>query len=308
MQSHKRLRELNNQGKAQMNGSSQDCSICLGPIAVSTWKSYASTISANSLLQPCQSLFVAPCSHTWHYKCIRVIINGPHWPHFICPNCRTVADLEAELEDPFGNGEWEELDATSTCPPLQDSARSDPLGEIQVTDTPRAQRQQNGTSEHTTLGTQREDSEQDNTGPSDMEIADISDDSGVDARVHRATGQLEHLHLEDSSAPSSSADRNSFSNATSAPVDIITRKPVANGAIASHLEDPTSERGLSRTPSPNGLGASLNEALTGVDGPMTPRNDAGPFIFDGSAGRIATANLNAAANIDPQHLEVEPAS
>src|SRR6187402_1811895 len=61
------------------------------------------------VIQPCQSLFVAPCSHTWHYKCIRVIINGPHWPHFICPNCRTVADLEAELDDPYANEEWEEV-------------------------------------------------------------------------------------------------------------------------------------------------------------------------------------------------------
>jgi hypothetical protein len=52
------------------------------------------------IVQPCQSLFVAPCSHTWHYKCIRIIINGPHWPHFICPNCRSVADLEAELDEP----------------------------------------------------------------------------------------------------------------------------------------------------------------------------------------------------------------
>ncbi|CZR58460.1 uncharacterized protein PAC_08352 [Phialocephala subalpina] len=51
-------------------------------------------------------------------------------------------------------------------------------------------------------------------------------------------------------------------------------------------------------------------AEAGVEGPMTPRNDAGPFIFDGSAGRpsdsrlasMATMNLNAAANTPPLHM------
>lgn len=37
VQSHKRLRELNSLGKPPASGSSQDCSICLGPIAVSSW-------------------------------------------------------------------------------------------------------------------------------------------------------------------------------------------------------------------------------------------------------------------------------
>ena len=40
MQSHKRLRELNNSGKPPASGgSSQDCAICLGAIAVS-WLLY----------------------------------------------------------------------------------------------------------------------------------------------------------------------------------------------------------------------------------------------------------------------------
>lgn len=49
--------------------------------------------------QPCQSLFVAPCSHVWHYKCIRPILIGSTWPNFLCPNCRAVADLEADVEE-----------------------------------------------------------------------------------------------------------------------------------------------------------------------------------------------------------------
>jgi hypothetical protein len=42
-------------------------------------------------------------------------------------------------------------------------------------------------------------------------------------------------------------------------------------------------QGGQRTPSPGG-----NPGLNGADGPITPRNDAGPWVFDGSAGRRAT--------------------
>ena len=62
--------------------SSSECSICLNPVA------------------PCQALFVAPCSHVWHYRCVRNLIHGPQWPNFLCPNCRFVADLDADVEQP----------------------------------------------------------------------------------------------------------------------------------------------------------------------------------------------------------------
>ena len=48
-----------------------------------------------------QALFIAPCSHTFHYKCIRPLLEAHH-PAFSCPLCRTFADLEedVEVEDP----------------------------------------------------------------------------------------------------------------------------------------------------------------------------------------------------------------
>lgn len=64
-----------------MNEKEQDeihvdeCCICLFAIA------------------PFQALFVAPCSHTFHYKCLRpLLINHPG---FLCPLCRKYADLDA---------------------------------------------------------------------------------------------------------------------------------------------------------------------------------------------------------------------
>lgn len=49
-------------------------------------------------LDPCQALFISPCSHAWHYKCIRPIIIKSY-PQFYCPNCRSMCDLESDIED-----------------------------------------------------------------------------------------------------------------------------------------------------------------------------------------------------------------
>ncbi|KAI8369628.1 SMAD/FHA domain-containing protein [Radiomyces spectabilis] len=57
--------------------SIEDCCICL----------YAIT--------PFQALFVAPCSHTFHYKCCRPLLMNH--PGFQCPLCRSYADLEASV-------------------------------------------------------------------------------------------------------------------------------------------------------------------------------------------------------------------
>ncbi|KAK9354914.1 hypothetical protein V1523DRAFT_406784 [Lipomyces doorenjongii] len=76
---HTRLRSLTQSQPTQ--AQQQECSICLVSVA------------------PCQSLFVAPCSHVWHYKCIRPIIIR-NYPQFLCPNCRAVCDLEADVEVP----------------------------------------------------------------------------------------------------------------------------------------------------------------------------------------------------------------
>lgn len=69
---HKRLQDFRKQNRFQSDAGSThstECSICLNAVAVSIdidlnlWK----YVLANPV-QPCQTLFVAPCSHTWHYK------------------------------------------------------------------------------------------------------------------------------------------------------------------------------------------------------------------------------------------------
>jgi len=44
-----------------------------------------------------QALFIAPCSHVFHYKCIRPYLETHH-PAFSCPLCRSYADLDEDVE------------------------------------------------------------------------------------------------------------------------------------------------------------------------------------------------------------------
>lgn len=77
-QAHLRLQRV-----VSRDGDEDTCSICLERIA------------------QCQALFVSPCSHWWHYGCIRPLL-VKSYPHFICPNCKAMCHLEADLEDSLG--------------------------------------------------------------------------------------------------------------------------------------------------------------------------------------------------------------
>ncbi|KAI8335028.1 SMAD/FHA domain-containing protein [Chlamydoabsidia padenii] len=43
---------------------------------------------------PGQALFITPCSHIYHYRCLRPILTQ-NFPGFSCPLCRTYSDLDA---------------------------------------------------------------------------------------------------------------------------------------------------------------------------------------------------------------------
>lgn len=73
-EAQKRMEQLSPEWKDQMQ-----CVICLDDI------------------QPCQAVFVSPCLHSYHYKCIRRVILKSY-PQFLCPTCRALSDLEAEDE------------------------------------------------------------------------------------------------------------------------------------------------------------------------------------------------------------------
>ncbi|KAI9345578.1 hypothetical protein BDR26DRAFT_818160 [Obelidium mucronatum] len=55
----------------------EDCCICIGEIA------------------PLQAIFIAPCSHCFHYKCVNSLLMQSQM--FQCPMCRQVANLAASV-------------------------------------------------------------------------------------------------------------------------------------------------------------------------------------------------------------------
>ncbi|KAJ9136677.1 E3 ubiquitin-protein ligase DMA2 [Pleurostoma richardsiae] len=246
MTTHKRLRNMVKPTDSGASQYSQDCSICLSSIA------------------PCQCLFVAPCSHTWHYKCIRALLSSPQYPIFICPNCRAAADLEAEVDDPE---EWEQLESE---PEGADSHKQASEEDSNI------QSQEGLATPATGQATSRTSAER----PRPRQSARVQDDDIVDVTM------MDVPAADTASSNGSAADtplvqqsRPAASHATSDPVPI----PVAAAtAVASSSAINNSGRGT-RTPSPNGMHPAL---LNPAEGPITPRNDAGPWVFDGSGLRV----------------------
>ena len=224
-----------------------------------------------------------------------------------------MADLEAELDDPLADGEWEQLGDEEPT-----DAREARETAVVAEESPGASRsaRQADSSEATNavIESPEEDSNPEQSVPSDADVAEASDGSEGDG-AHGVATSMEDLDIQDRPSPaSSSSSQPQVSNATVQPVDIISRKPVSNGSSSRLAEPNMDEAGLVRTPSPKHLHPSSMDAMPGVEGPMTPRNDAGPFVFDGSAGRaagmrlasVASMNLDEAADSPLSSTGVEP--
>ncbi|KAI1384643.1 uncharacterized protein F4822DRAFT_433184 [Hypoxylon trugodes] len=216
MATHKRLRDLTS--TAATSAHAQDCSICLNAIA------------------PCQSLFVAPCSHTWHYKCIREMLNGPSWPIFICPNCRATADLDAEVDEP--SDEWQQLDSG-----VDDIQEEKSVG-------PASQSNDDAAS----------------SVPSPVNSNGDAQQSSSDGDVGEMTMQL------DPATVAAVSQAVSTRHTVTEPVPIPNATPRISGDRSA----------TNRTPSPNN-----NPLTNATEGPITPRNDAGPWVFDGNPSRVS---------------------
>ncbi|KAI8392963.1 Zinc finger RING-type profile [Nakaseomyces glabratus] len=74
------LQKMRKLQKMTTGSDEEDCSICL------------------SKIKPCQAIFISPCAHTWHFRCVRRLVMLAY-PQFVCPNCRSTCDLEASLDN-----------------------------------------------------------------------------------------------------------------------------------------------------------------------------------------------------------------
>jgi hypothetical protein len=213
---------------------------------------------AANLVQPCQSLFVAPCSHVWHYKCIRPILNGHTWPNFLCPNCRAVADLEADVEEQ--EDEWEEdsLEAAIEASKQETESKASIMDEDEEPDGVRTGRAMDPIPSSRKVG--EVEAVEGSIRPEDYSAVPTAEDDDLTALSHLSIHPTEDTILE-------------------TPARSVTPPELANQASASALAAPR--------PIPGRAGSSyeLHPGTPGVEGPMTPRNDAGPFVLDGGAGR-----------------------
>lgn len=223
--------------------SSSECSICLNPVA------------------PCQALFVAPCSHVWHFKCIRGLLHGPNYPNFLCPNCRFVTDLEADVEQPEEEDSWEAAGEEDLLRAVEGSGDN---GSSEGEESARPLAVTNGSAD-----------EDDDSPPRIGSIQRFSSD--IDDDLTRLLGQT-HLSSSREGSTTPLPPHSEPSVPGSRPIPIGNRSHnSADDPVGARSTTPTSHTQFA-------LSAGASNPL--VDGPMTPRNDAGPFVFDGSAGRL----------------------
>ncbi len=208
----------------------------------------------------------------WHYKCIRPILNDHKtWPQFLCPNCRAVADLEADVDDP-NDVRWEDDDV-------------DELDKVE-TDGANAEASMPGTDE---------DDERLSTSASRV----LSIRNGSDQPSPPSMQSKQQHSAPTSTGQPSILIRRNFANSAPFSLGAMPQQPLAS---RDYLRPITPSGSLFREEdfTPNSDSATLPAMTPGAiellaDGPMTPTNNAGPFVFDGSAGR--TAGHNAAAAV-----------
>ncbi len=113
-EAHEKLRTL-----ALLNENTElsECAICLLKI------------------KPCQAVFISPCSHCWHYKCIRPIV-VKSYPQFLCPNCRETCDLEADLdEEDESEEEDDEIQQVDSSESSTNAAATNPNNNVTLKNT-----------------------------------------------------------------------------------------------------------------------------------------------------------------------------
>lgn len=203
------------------------------------------------------------------------------WPQFLCPNCRAVADLEADVDDP-NDEEWEdeehednfrrlETHGANAIPLLSEDNGDD--AEMAAT-TGRLLSIRNGADESPISPV--------------LPIDGLPDGSNNPANPVDASTLLSRRNARRISPPQGNLSNrtNPFRNSEEENATLGNYlRPITPTQPLMHEEEMMSNDG-----SRSGQISSANASeMLIADGPMTPTNNAGPFVFDGSAGRRAAS-------------------
>lgn len=199
----------------------------------------------------------------WHYKCIRQLLTDAHYPNFLCPNCRAVADLEADVDEP---ADFSESDDEVEKAILESKVVINETNEAGGAVTPRA-------TQPPADGSNNRDGVSSESSPRSPAPADEPIDDTIVAAM--ASASLNDTGSEaspgSSLSPASGNSTGARAGSTPRPIPLPQR----------------SNNSLSPERTSNGITS---------EGPLTPRNDLGPFILDGSAGRTRRGVERTATN------------
>ncbi|KAF8465327.1 hypothetical protein BDZ91DRAFT_659503 [Kalaharituber pfeilii] len=229
MSAHKRIRNMAASSRPQGDTASlhtSECSICLMSVA------------------PCQALFVAPCSHVWHYKCIRPLVDKGY-PVFLCPNCRAIADLERDIDE------------DEVLPYIESTRQEEQVAAAENQPTEEVERP--------------EANDPDVDGDvAESAVGDASTEVGVRGSGDEPNGLGEGEGLERSNSPQHTTNGRRDQQGSQTDNESLESGSSSDNLYGRSRED-VSDSSLIIT---NGNGSG---------GPMTPRNDIGPFVFVGAA-------------------------
>ena len=265
---------------------SSECSICLMSIAVSpqALPRYR-LIAITNPNQPCQSLFVAPCSHVWHYKCIRPILNDhKSWPQFLCPNCRAVADLEADVDDPDAlDEEWEdEANENGSNPELNETPETNG---VVSENTKSLSRDEDGTMQGVSSRLSSVRVEADPSAVLSNTQSEEPRQTLLSRRNARRVSPPYAQRLVGEPIPERRSEDNHSNSSPNSTFQNYLR-PITPTQPLMPDDDLTPNEEFA-----SALNASTPSDMLVSDGPMTPTNNAGPFVFDGSAGRAGSRSM-----------------
>lgn len=189
------------------------------------------------------------------------MLEGRSYPQFQCPNCRAYTDLEADVDvDPE---DWNDDEPAAVD------------------------------AHHTVDQTDRPEHGQDASVNVLAEAARVeSPTDDRDATVILPTVSVPAATSSNSSLLSRRQDRTTTatSDNLSPPMGNI---PMPSRPSEAEMQDHLAQQ-RTRTESPNG------DRIIAGEGPLTPRNNAGPFVFDGSGSRTGSRRvLNAT---EPRNL------
>lgn len=199
------------------------------------------------------------------------------YPSFQCPNCRAYSDLEADVD--VDMEEWDKEEVENE----EKDAENNQIGEPDHRDntdsadheTPQASPRRSEEN-HSTNGAGAPD------GP-ETQNANSSTPVAVSQPASNATGLLSRRQDRPTMTTASSSGH------LSPPVNIIA---MPKRPTEAEMQDLLTQQ-RTQVESPNA------ELIISGEGPLTPRNNAGPFVFDGSGSRTGSRRALAVPDTRP---------